>query len=262
MLLLAGPASAQDFLPLSDVASKSPTGRVLFFPLAERFEAASPYALLPASGRRITWTPESAELPAASVAATSVRAIGTPPARAEEARYLVPVLDGAGAALTFAPLRLDGSRLVPFEGEPKPGLDVVPVLSGPRLDATPSETPLERVLDAPVELDADVLEDVVPSVLVRKATPSRVVFGVQVGAAYVPLVDEAGLAVAAKHEDRAGLAVAVADDFVPPSTTAPPRSPSPEDDSGGGVPWAVVGAVSGGVVLAVGLVLARRRRRR
>lgn len=259
-VLGAGPAVAQDFVPLPDVAGRTPSGRVLFFPLAERFEAASPYALLPAADRRIVWTPESAELPAAGVRVASVRAVGTPPAQPEAARYLLPVLAGDGAFLTFAAQRLDGGRLVPFEGAPEAGRDVVPVLAGPRLDATPAETPLERVLDAPVELDAGALSDVVPSVLVRKATPSRVVFGIQLGERYVPLVDEAGLAVAAKHDGRAGLAVAVADDVDVDSTVSTTLTVPFGSREQDGPPWLwlVTGAV---VVVVLGTLAVGRRRK-
>jgi len=262
VLLLARPAFAQDFVPLADVAAKTPSGKVLFFPLADRFEEASPYALLPAEGRRIVWTPESAELPGAAVAVAAVRAVGTPPAQPEAARYLLPVLDGATAELRFAARRLDGGRLVPFEGTPEPGRDVVPLLAGPRLDATPSETPLTRVLEAPVEVDVSVLADVQPSVLVRKATPSRVVFGVQVGDRYLPLIDETGVAVTAKHEGRAGLAVAVADDFEPPSTTtteAENRLSSKDDDSDSNRVLVLRVLVLGGILAM--LATWRRRRR-
>lgn len=264
LLSTAAVAHAHEDAPFEDVAEvagKRPSGRVLFFPLDDDFDAASPYALLPARGRRVAWTPEATELPSATFEVPPTRAIGVPPAQRDDARYLVPVLDGAGAGLSFVARRFSGGRLVPYEGAPKPGLDVVPWLTGPRLDATPSETPLARVLGEPERVDADVLADVVPALLVRKAPPNRVVFGVRLGSdAYVPLVDEAGLAATARRDGRRGLAVSVPDGV---EVGTSPSGEAPEEDET--TPWPTIAAVVAGasaVVGGLGVVAWRRGSRR
>jgi hypothetical protein len=257
LLCASGVARAQDagFVPLSDVAAERTSGRMLFFPLPDGFDRASPYALLPATGRRLAWTPESAELSAASLSVPPLRPVGSPPSPHESARYLVPVLDGSGAALEFLPRRLDAGRLVPYEGTPKPGLDVVPVLTGPRLDPTPSETPLERVLGEPVEVDATELADAAPAVLVRKATPSRVVFGVRLGRdVYVPLIGESGLAVTARHNGRRGVAAPL-----PGGLDVATLPDEPDDEDASSWPTVVAVAVAASVVVGgLGLLAWRR----
>lgn len=253
-----------EFEPLSEVLALQrgrPAGPMLFFALPDDFETTSPYALVPATRRPVVWIPEGTQLPEGVTAVPSLRAIGSPPPDAANARYLVPVLDTEGASLHFVPRRLEAGRLV--AGEPATGANVVPVAAGPQLPvATSSST--ERVLEAPVEVGAEQLTDVAPALLVRRASPSRVVFGVRLASGdYVPLVDESGVAVSARRNGRLGIAVAVPAGVDVTSVT------SSDDDDGDSSPtgvglFIVLGLLVAGAAVVVGAVvlLARFARRR
>lgn len=268
-LLLPGVARAHDehpFEPVSDIAGMAPVGRALFFPLAADFDEASPLALVPAAGRRVQWTPDATQLPEAALTTPAMRAIGLPPPQPEAARYLVPVLDGAGSGLSFVPRRLEGGRLVPFAaGSPEPTsstTNVVPILVGPQLASATGSALLDRVLEDPVVVDPAALTDPVPALLVRRAPPGRVVFGIRLSSPdYVPLVDETGLAVMAEHKGKRGLAVTLPAGVEVRAATPSVSDADRDDDKGGRyMPGAVVAAL---VVFAVAaLVLLVRRRRR
>src|SRR5688572_6888610 len=244
VLLLAmaggGTAEAQTddrFLPLDGVVSPEPSGRMLFFALADDF-AGSSVTLVPAARRRLSWIPEGAQLTEATVDLPPVRPIGSPPPQADSVRYLVPVLDGTGTVIDFVPRRLDDDSLVALAadaGQATAGTTVVPILVGPLLEAPTGVAPA-RVLEDPVEIQAESLVEPVPTLLVRRAAPGRVVFGIRMGDEYVPLVDETGLAFAGSYEGRRGIAVPVPEDFSPPAEgdgdDAKPEV-ADEDDGGG-----------------------------
>lgn len=256
----AGWAQAEPFVPLADVVGEAPSGRMLFFPLVD--EAASPVVLVPAAGRRLTWSPEGTQLPESTLAIPPVRALGSPPPQPESARYLVPVLDGAGIDTEFAARQLHAERLVAFDtGDvvEMPGVNVVPVLVGPLL-AGPSGPPPARVLDAPVEVDATELVDPTPTLLVRRAAPSRVVFGVRVDDDYVPLVDESGVAFAARHDGKRGIAVPALGDVTSPTTRSDDVFADPADDDG--VNMVALAVIAAAVLVPVVMVTFGVRRRR
>lgn len=254
-------AQAEQFTPLADVVDEAPSGRMLFFPLVD--EASASVTLVPATGRRLAWMPDGTQLPESTLAVPSMRAIGSPPPQPESARYLVPVLDGAGAGIEFVACKLDGGRLVAFDGDDAeaPGTNAVPVLVGPLLGA-PSGAPADRVLETPVEVDAVALADPVPTLLVRRAAPSRVVFGVRVDDEYVPLVDEKRVAFAARHQGRRGIAVPAPEGFTPPTTSSDDVIADPADDDGVNVLALVIIAATVLVLVVLVAVFVRRRRRR
>lgn len=261
------PAGAKEpFAPLEALTTPEPSGQMLFFALADGFEGAS-VTLVPAARRRLSWVPEGAQLNEVTADAPPVLAVGSPPPQADSARYLVPVLDGAGTVIDFVPRRLEGDLLVALAddaGEAKPGTTVVPVLVGPLLEAPTGVAPA-RVLEDPVEVDAQLLEDPVPTLLVRRAAPGRVVFGVRVGEEYVPLVDETGLAFAASHEGKRGIAVPVPEDFTEPVKTGDDADPVDQVEDGGVHVLALViiaAAVLVPVLVVMGLLRRRRRGRR
>lgn len=257
-----------EFEPLSEVLALQrgrPAGPMLFFALPDDFETASPYALVPA-GRPIVWVPDATDLLEGATTVPPMRAIGSPPPDPANARYLVPVLDGAGASLHFAPRRLEAGRLV--EGAGPTGANAVPVLVGPQLPVNASST--EPVLDKPVQVDAAQLVDVTPALLVRRAPPSRVVFGIRLASGdYVPLVDESGIALSARRDGRLGIAVAA-----PANVDVSSVAPDDDDDGDGdsspsGVGLLIVFAllaagaavVIAGVVFLVRFALRRLNRR-
>lgn len=238
LLFLIAPTGAfahaeHDFEPLSEVVKATKTqGRMLFFALPDDFETESPYLLVPADGRQIAWVPNGTQLPETAVASAPVRAIGSAPPDSLNARYLVPVLDGAGATLQFSGRRLEEGRLI---GGMAGGGSVVPVLVGPQLPVSTSTT--EPVFDTPIAVDMSELTEATPTLLVRRAPPSRVVFGVQLSTGYVPLIDETGVALSARHGGKLGLAVtAPADIDVPPSSDDAEEEPT-------GTGLAIVGAI-------------------
>lgn len=259
------------FVPLADLVGKPLPERVLFFALDDEVakclpltgpctEHSLPFVLVPATGRRIAWTPEGTRVPEAEVTMSPLRALGSPPPRPEAARYLVPVLEGEGAALVFAPRRLEDGRLVPAgTSAAAAGTEAVPVLVGPDLAGAPTGTAATRVLATGSSVQANELTDVTSALLVRRATPHRVVFGVRTGDAYVPLVDEAGVAVLARRGGQVGLAA--------PSRVATAVAPSAEggagedsDDDGLPVAFVLGAALVAGGALVVGLAATRRRR--
>lgn len=287
------------FVPLADVVGRPLSGAVLFLPLAPEFETCLPLTgpcpegsaslvLVTAERRRVAWTPDAADLPRAAVAAGATRPVGSPPPDADGARYLLPVLDGGAAALRYVPTRLEDGSLVAEDadagaagGTEGRGDAAVPVLSGPVLPAgSPQGLASERIVEAPRSVDADALQDAVPVLLVRRAAPSRVVFGVGVdpawgldGVEYLPLVSDAGVARLARHEGRVGLAVAAPEDVDVPADGG---SGSGGDGSNGGGSGDGVGGDDGGgpgaglvaagaavaaLVIAGLAVLARRRGR-
>lgn len=222
------PATTDPFLDLAAVSAKAPSGPTLFFPLGRPFEECLPLmaacpgdssslVVVPAAARTLVWTPEGTPLDEVPLDTRPIRPIGTPPPRPESARYLVPVVDARGEGLIFAGRRLDAGLLVPFDAgapEPPEGGDVVPVLAGPLLGgAAPSGTQAGPIFEAPVIVDAAALDGATPAVLVRRAAPSRVAFGLRPDPAwgmdvgYVALLDETGTAVVARHEGRIGVAV-------------------------------------------------------
>lgn len=228
VLAVAAPAVAHDehvFEPVAEAARWRPAAsdRVLFFPLAEEFAVCVPLRdpcpadssslmVVRAGSRPVMWQAESAELPEASFSPPPLRAMGDPPpGDFASARYLVPVLDGTGVGLEFLPRRFEGGRLVAAEGAgaASDAARVVPVLVGPVLGgAAPSGQAPSRVLEPPSTVAASELRDLTAALLVRRASPSRVVFGVRAGeSGYVPLVDERGVALLARHEGRVGLVV-------------------------------------------------------
>jgi hypothetical protein len=257
------------FVPLADVVGKPLPERVLFFPLDDEVatclpltrpctEHSLPFVLVPATGRRLAWTPEGTRVPEADVTMSPLRALGSPPPRPEVARYLVPVLDGEGATLVFAPRRLEDGRLVPTEAAAVPGTEAVPVLVGPDLAGAPTGPTATRVLAAGSSVQASELTDVTPALLVRRATPHRVVFGVRTGDGYVPLVDDTGVAVLARRGDHVGLAAPSRVATAVASSGAEDR----EDSGGDGVPvtLVLVAALVVAGALALGLAAGRRRR--
>lgn len=252
-------------------AQTTPSGRVVFFALDEGYADCLPLTepclkgstalvLVPASGRRVAWLPEATQLPERVLDVAALPAFASPPPNPETARYLVPMLDGAGVDLEFLPRRLEGGKLVALEGEGRPGDNVVPVLVGPVLGGAPSGDAADRVVEHPVVVDAGELRDAVPALLVRRVAPARVVFGVRTGDDYVALVGESGVAVLARRGDRVGLAAPVSADFEPPVTTTTAGSQQDGDDVDEVATTALRVLVVVG--LTAGAVTVFRRRRR
>lgn len=256
-----------DFEPLGELLElhrARPTGPMLFFALPDDFETTSPYALVPAGRRPLAWVPEGTQLPEGATVVPPLRAVGSAPPDAANARYLVPVLDSEGASLHFVPRRLETGRLV--EGPPPTGSNVVPVAAGPQLPVAVSSA--ESVLDAPVEVDAAQLADVAPTLLVRRASPNRVVFGIRLSSGdYLPLIDENGVAFSARRNGRIGIAV-----VVPANLDVPSVAPDDDDDDGEDSPSGVgllivLGILAAGAAIVAACILllvrfARRRPRR
>lgn len=273
--LLRGLVAAALLLVVSALAATAQTpssGRVIFFPLDEGYADCLPLdepclkgstslVLVPATDRRVAWLPDGTQLPERVLDVPALPAFGSPPPNPEKARYLLPMLDGAGTGLEFLPRRLEGGKLVAVESEV--GDNVVPVLVGPVLGGAPSGDAADRVVEHPVVVDASSLRDAVPALLVRRAAPSRVVFGVRVGNEYVALVDEGDIAVLARRAGRVGLAVPAPDEFEPPVTTTTVGS---QGDGGEDDDVEVVASTALRVLVVVGLtagaVAVWRRRRR
>lgn len=242
----AGAHDEHEFEPLSEIlATARPSARMLFFALADDFETASPYTLVPATGRPLAWVADGTQLPEGTTAVAPLRAIGLPPRDPANARYLVPVLDLARASLRFAPRRLETGRLV--AGAPATGANVVPITVGPQQSVT--TTSEEPGLDPPVEVDAAQLTALAPALFVRRASPSRVVFGVRLASGdYVPLIDEHGIAFTARRNGHPGLAIAIRPGVATPS------------DGGSRRGLVVLFGVLDVVAAVVGFLFLRRRR--
>jgi hypothetical protein len=222
--LLASPAGAaqEGFVEVASLTGATPSGELLFFPLQESFRECLPLTapcprdssslmLVPAGDREVLWQPEGADLPLLDLPEPPVRAIGTPPAGATAARYLVPVLDGTSIGIAFAVRGLEDGYL---RGNGAGGTAVTPVLAGPLLSgASPSPTVPTRLLDAPVVVAADALTGLAPVLLARRAAPSRVVFGVQpdpeweLNVDYLPVLGDRHVAHVAANEGEVGIAV-------------------------------------------------------
>jgi hypothetical protein len=289
-------AQADGFVAVGDLPQRPSSARVVLFSLPDAFDACLPLhgacpqdssslLVVPALGRSIVWQPEGAELPRVELPGGSLAAVGTPPAGATSARYLVPVVDGRGAGLVFVERAVAGGRFdVPDQEGPADAAPYVPVLSGPSLVGTaPTNAEPERLLAEPVVVDeGELTADPVAVLVVRRAPPSRVAFGVRPDPSWrmqtdvVPLLGEGGLAGLVRHEGRVRLAVAAPDDVDPDAvrrgtprrgggTAGSDRPVDGEDgeddgDSSGGAVAALVpaAAVLGGVTA---FVLRRRARR-
>ncbi|MDQ3756689.1 MAG: hypothetical protein M3394_02430, partial [Actinomycetota bacterium] len=222
-MVVCGVAQAHDeheFEPVAELARwrPAPTDQVAFLPLAEGFEDCLPLesacpadssslVLVRAGSRPVGWLSAGGELPESTLETPPLRAVGSPPTEPANQRYLVPVLDGEGQSVEHLVRRFEAGRLVPVEpGRLADALHLAPVLIGPVLGgAAPSGESPTRIVEAPVSVSAADLRDAVPALLVRRAPPSRVVFGVRMGNGWLPLVDEHGVALLARHDGRVGL---------------------------------------------------------
>ena len=272
-----------DFVDVGSLTSEVPSGRrVLFFPLDESFGNCVPLTapcphdsstlmLVPAAGRRLVWRPEGADLQDARLPEPAMRAIGTPPSDHESARYLVPVLDGAGINVVHARRRLESGRLVAVDsGDDSSAPDPVsPVLSGPLLStAAPAPEVPARVLGAPVLLAASELNDAVAVLLVRRAAPNRIVFGLRpdpdwdLGVGYVAVLDEGVIAVAARRGATIGIAVAAPPGVRVGSLENMATRQGDDPDAGVTIPLPLVIGVAAAVVAAAAIALTKFRRAR
>src|SRR5688500_278749 len=283
-------AQSDGFLGVDDLPRRPSSARVVVFSLPDEYDACLPLQgacpqdsssllVVPAAGRRIVWQPEGAELPRVQLSSAPLPAVGVPPPDTTTARYLLPVVDGAGAGLVFTARGfVDGRFTMAADAPDAPEREpYVPVLAGPSLGgAAPSGVEPERLLAEPVVVDAgELATDPVPVLVVRRASPSRVAFGVHPDPSWrmstniVPLLGDRGVAGLVRHEGHVRLAVPAPDgvdlDAVRRGT---PRNGdvTTGDDGGGsdGSGGATVALVLAAAVLAGGmtaLVLRRRGRR-
>jgi len=294
---LASPAvhaRADGFVAVDDLPQRPSSARIVLFSLPDEFDACLPLQgacpqdsssllVVPAPGRSIMWQPEGAELPHVELPSAPLPAVGTPPAGATSAHYLIPVADGRGAGLAFMKRDVaDGRFVVSDRKTPGDVAPHVPVLSGPSLGgAAPSGAEPERLLAEPVVVDAGELTTApFPVLVVRRASPSRVAFGVRPDPSWrmqtdvVPLLGDGGIAGLVRHEGQVRLAVAAPDNVdldavrrgTPRSGDAPVAGSDDDDgDTGGNGDGGAAAALVLAVAIVAGgvtaLVLRRRGRR-
>ncbi len=281
-------AASAGFVSIGALPQPAPSGSMLFLPLADQFSSCLPLAgacppdspsllLVPAAGHDVRWLPDATDLPTVAVDGAAVPAVGQPPPDADATAYLVPVADGSGAGLVYLRRRLDGGALAAEPaGAPLSAPVATPVVGGPNLSTTPPARGLPAAtFGTPVVVEAAGLTGATPVLLVRRAEPSRVAFGVRahpgwhLGPAYVPLVGPDGVAVLARHAGRVGLAVPAPPapaDARPAASAAtgaggrPPAETPAAEHTSGRSGW----AIASGVVVAAGLagLLAATLRRR
>lgn len=277
--LLVPAAVAQQsatFVDVEALAAADPPARVLFFPLDEQFEHckgltapcpedSSTVMVVPATEREVVWQPESGDLRTLPLRDPELRAVGTPPPDMASARYLLPVLDGAGIEIRHVVRRFEDGFFV-ATNEPEAGTTVTPVLAGPELSAgTPSPDVPDRIVETPRVVGIDDVVDPTPVLLVRRAAPSRVVFGIQPAADwefnldYLPLLDDGVIAYVAEVDGTTGLVVGT-----PSGLRIGNLKNLAGGDPGDGAPavGVLIGAAGAAAVaiLAIALLLRRRRR--
>lgn len=265
------------FVDVEALATADPPARLLFFPLDEQFEHckglttscpedSSTVMVVPATEREVVWQTEGGDLRTVPLREPEVRAVGTPPPNVASARYLLPILDGGGIQVRYVVRRFEDGFLV-ATNEPEAGTTVTPVLAGPELSAgTPSPDVPDRIVKTPRVVGIDDVVDATPVVVVRRAAPSRVLFAIEPAAEwdfnldYVPLLDDGVIAYVAEVDGTTGLVVGT-----PSGLRIGKLQNLAGEDPGGGAPalGVLLGAagVAAVAILAIGLLLRRRRRR-